>query len=457
MGETYGLKVDPKSVIHYDGIPQETMVKHFKGELVYNQEVDKHFPHLTVGQTLEFAAKVRTPAAHVSNLPRTERAKKMAAVMMAVFGLSHTRDTNVGNEFVRGVSGGERKRVSIAEMALAGSPLAAWDNSTRGLDSATALEFTKALRMSSNLTGSTHLMAVYQASQAIYDTFDKAIVLYEGRQIYFGPTDAAKQYFIDMGYECPPRQTTGDFLTSVTNPLERRARAGYEDRVPRTPDDFEKYWLNSQAHKAMMHEMAEQEQMYPLNGDKLQEFYGVRKEMQSAHLRPKSPYTVSIGMQIRYLVTRAYQRLWNDMSATITTIIGQTVMALIIGSIFYNTPHDTNSFFQKGGVLFFAVLLNALMAVNEINKLYDQRTIVEKHHSYAFYHPFAEAIAGIVADIPVKFAIAVAFNIILYFLSGLRRTPGQFFFFFLINFIAVSSPSHCSQDILINFVHRFLP
>ena len=46
-GETYGLKVDPKSVVHYDGIPQQTMVKHFKGELVYNQEVDKHFPHLS--------------------------------------------------------------------------------------------------------------------------------------------------------------------------------------------------------------------------------------------------------------------------------------------------------------------------------------------------------------------------------------------------------------------------
>lgn len=233
----------------------------------------------------------------------------------------------VGNEFVRGVSGGERKRVSIAEMALAGSPLAAWDNSTRGLDSATALEFTKALRMSSNLTRSTHLMAVYQASQAIYDTFDKAIVLYEGRQIYFGPTDTAKQYFIDMGYECPPRQTTGDFLTSVTNPLERKARPGFENRIPRTPDDFEKYWLNSQAHKNMRQEMAEQEAQNPLGGDKLQEFYAGRKEMQSDHVRPQSPYTVSIGMQIRYLVARAYQRLWNDMAATITLIIGQTVMA----------------------------------------------------------------------------------------------------------------------------------
>src|ERR1700761_8057368 len=68
-----------------------------------------------------------------------------------------------GNDFVRGVSGGERKRVSIAEMALAGSPIAAWDNSTRGLDSATALTFTKSLRLNANIVGSTHAVAIYQA------------------------------------------------------------------------------------------------------------------------------------------------------------------------------------------------------------------------------------------------------------------------------------------------------
>ena len=70
---------------------------------------------------------------------------------------------------VRGVSGGERKRVSIAEAALGGSPLQCWDNSTRGLDSATALEFVKSLRLSADLGGMACVVAIYQASQAIYD------------------------------------------------------------------------------------------------------------------------------------------------------------------------------------------------------------------------------------------------------------------------------------------------
>ncbi len=157
------------------------MIKEFKGEITYNQEVDKHFPHLTVGQTLEFAAGVRTPHSRARGISRQALIKHMTQVVMTVFGLSHTRNTKVGNDFVRGVSGGERKRVSIAEMALAGSPIACWDNSTRGLDAATALEFTKALRVASNVSGMCNAVAIYQASQAIFDVFDKAIVLYEGQ------------------------------------------------------------------------------------------------------------------------------------------------------------------------------------------------------------------------------------------------------------------------------------
>ena len=88
---------------------------------------------------------------------------------MAMLGLSHTINTRVGNDFVRGVSGGERKRVSIAEATLSGSPIQCWDNSTRGLDSANALEFCKTLNLMSKFAGSTVAVAIYQASQNAYN------------------------------------------------------------------------------------------------------------------------------------------------------------------------------------------------------------------------------------------------------------------------------------------------
>jgi ABC-type lipoprotein export system ATPase subunit len=127
-GELEGLKVEDPSSIRYSGISQKQMVKEFKGDLVYNQEVDKHFPHLTVGETLEFAAACRTPQTRIEDTSRAEHIESAVQVVMAMCGLSHTRNTKVGNDFIRGVSGGERKRVSIAEMIVAGSSIGAWDN-----------------------------------------------------------------------------------------------------------------------------------------------------------------------------------------------------------------------------------------------------------------------------------------------------------------------------------------
>jgi ABC-type multidrug transport system ATPase subunit len=257
---------------------------------MYQAEVDVHFPQLTVGQTLYFAAQARAPRNRIQGVTREQYARHMTDVIMAMFGLSHTYDTKVGNDFVRGVSGGERKRVSIAEAALAGSPLQCWDNSTRGLDSATALEFVKTLRISTSIAGSTAAVAIYQASQAIYDVFDKVIVLYEGRQIYFGPTDAAKAFFLDMGFQCPNRSTTGDFLTSLTNPAERIIRPGFEGRVPRTPDEFADAWKRSPDRARLLQEIEDFDREYPIGGENLQKFQQSRKAQQA-----KGQYAEAFG------------------------------------------------------------------------------------------------------------------------------------------------------------------
>ncbi|TVY45496.1 ZEB2-regulated ABC transporter [Lachnellula subtilissima] len=114
-GETHGYFVDEKTSINYQGIPMKKMHQDFRGECIYQAEVDIHFPQLTVGQTLEFAAQARAPRNRIPGVTRDQYAAHMRDVIMAVFGLAHTINTKVGNDFIRGVSGGERKRVSIAE------------------------------------------------------------------------------------------------------------------------------------------------------------------------------------------------------------------------------------------------------------------------------------------------------------------------------------------------------
>lgn len=89
------------------GIPMQTMHKDFRGECIYQAEIDVHFPQLTVGQTLAFAAEARAPRNRFPGVSRQQHAEHLRDVVIAVFGLSHTLNTKVGNDFVRGVSGGE--------------------------------------------------------------------------------------------------------------------------------------------------------------------------------------------------------------------------------------------------------------------------------------------------------------------------------------------------------------
>ncbi|KAJ5126912.1 ABC multidrug transporter C [Penicillium atrosanguineum] len=440
-GDTNGIYKDEKSYMNYQGISDKKMTNQFRGEAIYTAETDVHFPQLSVGDTLKFAALARAPRNRLPGVSREQYATHMRDVVMAMLGLSHTINSRVGNDFVRGVSGGERKRVSIAEATLCGSPLQCWDNSTRGLDSANALEFCKTLNLMAKYSGTTCAVAIYQASQSAYDVFDKVTVLYEGRQIYFGRTEDAKDFFTTMGFVCPERQTTADFLTSLTSPAERIVKPGFESRTPRTPDEFATAWKNSNAYKQLRREIEEYDQAYPIGGESLQKFIESRKAMQSKGTRVRSPYTLSVVEQINLCMNRGFQRLKGDASLTLSQLIGNFIMALIIGSVFFNLQDTTESFYSRGALLFFAVLLNAFSSALEILTLYAQRPIVEKQARYAMYHPFTEAVASMLCDMPYKLLNAITFNVTLYFMTHLRRTPGAFFTFLLFSFVTTLTMS----------------
>ncbi|KAJ7657217.1 ABC-2 type transporter-domain-containing protein [Mycena polygramma] len=442
-GLTHGFTVAPVSDIQYQGIPARVMHKDFRGEVIYNAETDVHFPHLTVGQTLLFAAKARVPRTRLGAAPREAYAAHLRDLVLAIFGLKHTVDTKVGNDFVRGVSGGERKRVSIAETCLSGSPLQCWDNSTRGLDSATALDFIRTLRLSTQVSGAAACVAIYQASQNAYDLFDKVIVLYEGRQIYFGPTDTAKAFWTERGFDCPARQTTGDFLTALTNPAERAGmvRAGWEGRVPRTADDFARVWKESKEYAQLVRDIEAYGVEFPLGGEAEESFRRGRGLAKSKSVSAKSPYTISVRRQIALCMERGWQRLQGDLTTFYVTVFGNFIMALIISSVFYNLKNSTTSFYSRGALLFFAVLVNAFASALELFTLYAQRPIVEKHTAYALYHPFTEAVASMICDLPAKFITATVVNLTIYFMANLRREVGPFFIFYLFSITATFAMS----------------
>lgn len=438
---TYGFHISPESQIFYNGLSSSDIKNRYRGEVTYSAETDDHFPHLTAGDTLKFAALMRTPHNRPPNVSREMYAEHLTDVFMATYGILHTKNIKVGNEFLRGVSGGERKRISIAEVSLCGSLVQCWDNATRGLDSATAFEFIKALRTSADVMELTPLIAIYQCSQDAYELFDNTILLYEGYQIYFGPADKAKEFFINMGFECPPRQTTPDFLTSLTNPTERIVRHGYEDKVPSTALEFYECWRSSPEYERLVNKVDSfiEEQDKKESKHEIKESHVAR---QSNSASSKSPYLLSFGKQVSILLKR---NIWNfkaNPGVAISGVIGNIILSIIISTLFFNLSGDTSGFYYRGAILFIGVLFNSFSSLLEIMSLFEARPIVEKHKQFALYRPSADALASILTELPPKIITSICFNLIFYFVVNLRRDAGHFFFFLFTAFLGTVSMSH---------------
>ncbi|KAI2828074.1 hypothetical protein CBS133816_5818 [Aspergillus niger] len=431
-GELNGLKLGPESVIHYNGIPHQQESSNVKRAMLYSSGTEKHFPHLTVGQTLEFAASVRAPIQNLQGVTRTEYAEAMMKVVIAVFGLSHTYSTKV-----KDVTEDERKRVSIAEIILSGASLAAWDKSTQGLAPTEALSFAQSLRLAADLGSSSHVVAAYEASEAMYGLFDKTLLLYEGRQIFYGSSSEAKGFFERQGWYCHPQQSTAEFLTSITNPTERQPRRDMENRVPRTSEEFETYWCQSAEYQGLQREMSDHKQIAVSHSREQLPNPNLDEQQKQPVQKQNNWQYPSLMLQVRLTIIRAFQRVWNERASAACKITVNFIIALLIGSMFYNTPATTAGFFSKGAVLFYLVMLNSLLPLTELTSQLSQRPVVEKHASFGFYHPMAESLAVLLSEIPINFLLVLVNTIVIYFMSNLRREPSQFFICFLINFVLI--------------------
>ncbi|KAH0592274.1 hypothetical protein MHUMG1_10020 [Metarhizium humberi] len=440
-GDTHSFHVGAGSVINYQGTSFKEMHRNAPGTCINLGELDVHFPELTLGQTLEFAASTR-PSHNLASEQHddTQRAEGTARVIASLFGLSSGYDTRMGDALIRGVSGGEKRRTSIAEAYIGGAQVQCWDNSTRGLDSLTAQRFIDFLRRSTDVLQSTVAMSLYQASESMYKQFDKVMLLYEGREIYFGPIDDAADYFTALGFARPINATTPDFLTSMTNPAERVAREGWGNRTPRSRDDFVSAWNMSRQAKSLRDEIAEFELANPFRGRGSGHLTDKEATGDVASL-PPSTFSLSIYKQITVCLRRAYQRQRNHFVPVVSMLAANVVLGLIIGSAYYNLDEGSDSLLPRSTLLFFVTMLNSFVPAFEVDLMYAQRPIVEKQSQYAFYHAFVERVAFMILDFPAKVALSFMLHLPIYFLTNLRRTGDSFFtywLFMMVNLLAMA-------------------
>lgn len=412
--------------VSYGGLSAKEQDKHYRGEVNYNQEDDLHFPNLTVWQTLKFSLINKTKKQDKESIP------VIIDALLKMFGITHTKDTLVGNAFVRGVSGGERKRVSIAETLATKSSVVCWDNSTRGLDASTALDYAKSLRIMTDVSKRTTLVTLYQAGESIYELMDKVLVVDQGRMLFQGPANQARQYFINLGFYCPDQSTTADFLTSLCDPNARQFQEGREASTPKTPEELEAAFRQSDFCKRIGYEVqAYETALDDTNREDTQRFEKTVQSGKSKTVSKKSPYTVSIARQVAACVRREFWLLWGDKTSLYTKYFIIISNGLIVASLFYGESLDTRGAFPRSGAIFFSILFLGWLQLTELMPAVSGRAIVARHKDYAFYRPSAVALARVVVDFPAIFCMCVPFTIIVYFLANLDVEVSKFWIYFL--------------------------
>ncbi|KIR36661.1 ABC transporter [Cryptococcus deuterogattii MMRL2647] len=424
--------------VNYGSLQPGKDFRPYKSEVIFISEEDLHDPNLLVGHTMDFALRMCTPSRDSrltenpagNGMGRKEYQDRTKLELLEMLGLTHTHDTKVGDQYIRGISGGEKKRVSIAEVLATKASVQIWDNATRGLDADTALRYVKILRALADIQRNTMVVSLYQAGNGIYDLFDKVTVIAEGRVIYYGPRAEARSYFEDLGFVHPEGGNTADFLTAVTATNERKTREGLVGRIPTTPAEFSALYERSDIAQRMREEL-EAHLTDPALDEQTKEF---RESVQNQKDRWASkcrPEKVDFRTQVLAALIRDYQQRWGDKWTFWMGAATLLIQALIAGSVFYDMPVSTSGLFLRGGTLFLSLFFPSMISLSETTAVFTGRSVLSKHKGFSLYRPSALLLAQTIGDMPLYFVMIVMFTLIIYFMTGLQVDPGLYFIYLL--------------------------
>jgi ABC-type multidrug transport system ATPase subunit/ABC-type multidrug transport system permease subunit len=215
-------------------------------------QTDYHIPVLTVRETLDFAcACQRGQASHEDSVAYAALQNQSVDVMLRLLGLLGCADTYVGNADIRGISGGQRRRVTAGEVLVSGVSVVLGDELSTGLDSQASFDIVKSLRSWAKAMNGTVILALLQPSPEVVALFDQLILLDQGKVVVHGTAAQVEDHFRSLGFVCPPRKDFADFLQEVTSAAGRSyfdplvvtepsmlaaAKKRLEQRLARDPD-----------------------------------------------------------------------------------------------------------------------------------------------------------------------------------------------------------------------------
>ncbi|XP_008790019.2 ABC transporter G family member 22 isoform X2 [Phoenix dactylifera] len=409
--------------------------KSLKRRIGFVTQDDVLFAHLTVRETLTYTALLR--------LPKTmTKQQKEGRAMDVIYelGLERCQDTMIGGSFVRGVSGGERKRVCIGNEIIINPSLLFLDEPTSGLDSTTALRTVQMLHDIAE-AGKTVVTTIHQPSSRLFHKFDKLILLGKGSLLYFGKASEAMVYFSSIG--CSPliAMNPAEFLLDLANgnisdvsvPSELDDRVQTENLGSDTRNDKPS---SKDVHEYLVE--AYETRVADKEKKKLLQPLPISEDLKVTISSPKRDWGASWWQQYSILFRRGLKERRHDYLSwmRITQVIAT---AIILGLLWWHSDSTTPKGLQdQAGLLFFiAVFWGFFPVFTAIFTFPQERAMLNKERAVDMYRLSAYFMARTTSDLPLDLFLPIIFLIIVYFMAGLRQSTEPFFLSMLTVFLSI--------------------
>ncbi|ERN17004.1 hypothetical protein AMTRI_Chr02g265020 [Amborella trichopoda] len=357
------------------------------------------YPHLTVYESLLYTALLRLP----NTLSKGEKVRHADAVISEL-GLSACKTSIIGGQFLRGVSGGEKKRVSIGQEMLINPSLLLLDEPTSGLDSTTAQRIVSTLWELAK-AGRTVVMTIHQPSSRLFYMFHKVILLSDGHPVYIGQASTAMEYFAGIGHAPSVAMNPADFLLDLANGVSSDG----VDQDQRTAKQrlVTAYATNLKAKVVVDAHAAEQLAME----------FGEEK-------RKKQEWHTTWWQQFRVLLERGLKERRHEAFSRLKLFQVFTV-SLLSGLLWWHS--DTTHLQDQVGLLFFCTNFWGFFPLfQSIFTFPQERLMLHKERSSAMYRLSAYFMARIAGDLPMELLLPTSFVTIIYWMGGLKPDPLHF-------------------------------
>ncbi|XP_073025690.1 LOW QUALITY PROTEIN: pleiotropic drug resistance protein 1-like [Primulina eburnea] len=437
-------KLDPElkasGKVTYNGsemtqfVPQRTSA--------YISQYDLHIGELTVRETLAFSARCQGVGARYEMLAELSRREKEANIkpdpdidmfmkassiegqeasvvtdyILKILGLEICADTLVGDEMIRGISGGQRKRLTTGEMMVGPARALFMDEISTGLDTSTTYQIVDSIRQSIHILQGTALISLLQPAPETYDLFDDIILLSDGHIVYQGPRKNILEFFEHMGFRCPERKGVADFLQEVTS-----------------KKDQEQYWIHKNEPYIYVSdkEFSEAFQSFHV-GRKLGDELAVPFDKEKSHpaALTTAKYGVSKKEVLRACVSREFLLMKRNSFVYIFKMTQLILMALISMTVFLRTEMHKNTNTDGGvymGALFFALIMIMFNGFSELALSILKLPVFYKQRDLLFFPAWAYSLPSWILKIPVTLVEVIIWVVITYYATGYDYDVGRFF------------------------------